>query len=103
MSPLAPPRVCATCGRPGCTQHRRQPWHHAHPVPRIRGRKLQQLKHQLSREQPMCVRCGVQDGRIRDHIIPLCEGGLDVAANTQALCPSCHDAKTKAESRRHHV
>jgi 5-methylcytosine-specific restriction protein A len=36
---------------------------------------------------------------VRDHIVPLWAGGLDVETNTQALCDACHDAKTAAESR----
>ena len=42
------------------------------------------------------------DGRttpatIRDHVVPLAEGGHDVDANVQALCVACHDVKTQAE------
>ena len=37
---------------------------------------------------------------IRDHIVPLAEGGLDHDQNVQALCVACHDAKTQAESQR---
>jgi 5-methylcytosine-specific restriction protein A len=64
---------------------------------------LQQVRARLFRAQPMCVRCHVEVATIRDHIIPLCDGGLDVETNTQALCATCHDAKTEAESKRHHV
>lgn len=99
--PMAPPRACATCGRPGCQAHRRQAWHHAQPVPRIRGVALQRLRHQLFRTQPFCARCGVAVATIRDHVVPLCDGGLDVETNTQPLCADCHDAKTIEESRRH--
>jgi 5-methylcytosine-specific restriction endonuclease McrA len=93
MSPMAPLRVCATCGTPGCTPRRH--------VTRVRGWKLQQLRYQLFRRQPTCAHCGaVEFDLFRDHIVPLSHGGLDVAANTQALCAKCHDAKTKAESSR---
>ena len=55
-------------------------------------------------DNPLCVEC-VKRGRvtvatIRDHIIPLAEGGEDVPENTQPLCVQCHAAKTKAESAR---
>ena len=37
---------------------------------------------------------------IRDHIVPLAEGGRDTDDNTQALCEACSDTKTAAESQR---
>jgi len=92
--PMAPPRACATCGRPGCLEHRRQ------RTLRTRGRRLQQLRYQLARTQPFCVRCQVEVATIRDHIVPLWEGGPDVEANTQALCVECHNAKTADEAKR---
>jgi len=104
MSPMAPPRACATCGRLDCPVHRRTgPWHHAHPVTRTKGRKLQAVREQLLRTHPFCVRCGLEVATVRDHIVPLCEGGPDEETNVQALCATCHDAKTQAESRRHHA
>lgn len=90
--PTAPPRVCATCGTPGC-------WPRRH-VTRTRGRQLQQLRSQLFRSHPTCAHCGAVEYELfRDHIVPLSQGGLDVLANTQALCATCHDAKTKSEAR----
>ena len=88
--PMAPPRACATCGRPGCTVDH---------VPRQTGRALQAKRHQLFRRQPFCARCHVEVATVRDHVVPLWAGGLDVEANTQALCVACHDTKTKAESQ----
>jgi 5-methylcytosine-specific restriction enzyme A len=89
--PMAPLRVCETCGTPGCTPRR-----HVH---RTRGRKLQQLRYELFRRQPTCAECGAIEYELyRDHIVPLGEGGLDVESNTQALCAKCHDAKTQAEA-----
>lgn len=35
---------------------------------------------------------------IRDHIIPLSQGGKDERENTQPLCADHHDAKTKLEA-----
>jgi 5-methylcytosine-specific restriction protein A len=91
--PMAPPRACATCGRPGCLEHRG-----GTRSLRTTGRRLQQWRYQLARQHPFCVRCHVEVATIRDHIVPLWAGGLDVEANTQALCGACHDAKTKAEA-----
>jgi 5-methylcytosine-specific restriction protein A len=42
----------------------------------------------------------VQVATIRDHIVPLAEGGLDAESNIQALCQACSDAKTETEARR---
>jgi 5-methylcytosine-specific restriction endonuclease McrA len=40
------------------------------------------------------------DDAIRDHVIPLAEGGADVYVNTQLLCPACDRLKTHADSAR---
>jgi 5-methylcytosine-specific restriction protein A len=90
--PMAPPRACATCGRAGCTEHQ-------HRTVRVRGRRLQQLRYQLARVQPFCARCHVEVATVRDHVVPLWAGGLDVESNTQALCVECHNTKTANESR----
>ena len=37
---------------------------------------------------------------IRDHVIPLAEGGLEQEDNIQALCRPCHQAKTEQEQKR---
>lgn len=71
---------------------------------RLRGRKLDQRRKQLFRRQPLCVMCE-KTGRItvatiRDHIIPLAEGGSDDESNTQALCVACHDVKSREEAIR---
>jgi 5-methylcytosine-specific restriction protein A len=100
--PMAPPRACATCGQPGCQQHRRPAWGHAQPVARVRGRRLQELRYQLVRRQPNCAHCGayLDATFIRDHVVPLAEGGSDIESNTQGLCQACSDAKTETEARR---
>ena len=36
----------------------------------------------------------------RDHIIPLAEGGADDVSNSQGLCKTCHEIKSKAEAAR---
>jgi len=53
---------------------------------------------------PLCVLCLLKGitvpATIRDHIIPLAEGGVDDNSNCQAICQQCSDAKTRAESTR---
>jgi 5-methylcytosine-specific restriction enzyme A len=107
--PTAPPRPCPHpgCGRLHCPAHPQElaAWRtHRAPVPRVRGRRLQQLRAQLFAAEPWCVAC-LRLGRrtratIRDHVIPLAEGGSDDEANVQALCQACSDAKTQAEAQR---
>lgn len=98
--PLAPPRICGTCGQPGCTVHRRVAWQPAQPVTRIRGRRLQRLRYDLFRDHPFCALCHTTVATIRDHIVPLAEGGQDIEANVQALCQACSDIKSAAEAKR---
>jgi 5-methylcytosine-specific restriction protein A len=72
--------------------------------PRIRGRRLQHLRARLFSRQPWCALCPKRGthrlATIRDHVIPLAEGGLDVESNTQGLCQDCSDLKTREESAR---
>ena len=79
-------------------------WERSNPPARMRGRKLQRAREQLFDRSPLCVLCQAQ-GRIRmatirDHVIPLEEGGRDDDTNVQAICEPCHDTKTKAEATR---
>lgn len=103
--PTAALRPCKTCGQVGCEAHVRAPWRtQGPPTPRIRGAKLQRLRATLFDRQPLCVHCLAQ-GRttratIRDHVVPLAEGGPDDETNVQPLCQDCSDAKTREESRR---
>jgi len=62
------------------------------------------MRNRLFNEQPLCVLC-MKEGRttvatIRDHIIPLAEGGPDDETNEQPLCQACSDAKTAVEAQR---
>lgn len=41
----------------------------------------------------------VRDREI-DHITPICQGGHHTASNVQILCPTCHKAKSRADSAR---
>lgn len=108
-----PLRFCATVGCPErvrrghCHRHSsgpRQPWSSSRPPARIRGTKLQAMRERLFQEHPHCQEC-LKHGRrtvatIRDHVIPLAEGGADDETNEAAVCIDCHQIKTQAESAR---
>lgn len=86
-------------------RQKQQAWtgNHAN-LRRLKGRTLQKERNRLFNEQPLCVEC-LKRGReveatIRDHIVPLAEGGMDTVGNTQALCQACHDRKTREEAKR---
>ena len=104
------------CSHPGCVvlvkdgsgrceKHQRPAWQKKPTaVKRVTGRKLQQLRAELFRSEPLCREC-VKHGVVRvaterDHIVPLEEGGADAPDNVQPLCVECHDAKSKAERAR---
>lgn len=96
MSPMMPSHRCSSCGAlitGRCSACARR------PGARIRGRRLQQLRYQLIRQQPFCVVCRTNLATVRDHIAPLWAGGLDVESNCQMLCDDCHKAKTADEAR----
>ena len=84
----------------------RPPWVHTKPVVRVRGRKLQALRTQLFSQQPLCVLClalvppRYRVATIRDHTVPLEEGGRDDGTNEQPLCEDCHTIKTNDERMR---
>lgn len=70
---------------------------------RQRGHALTLRRRRLFQAQPFCALCPPDTARpsvIRDHIVPLEDGGLDVAANVQGVCKVCHDKKTADEQRR---
>lgn len=102
--PWAAPRPCVKCGQVGCTLHVRGAWEHPQPVIRMRGRQLQRGRERLFREHGYtCAKCGrvkLPRDLIRDHTVPLAEGGLDVPENTQPICRDCHTVKTQAEAKR---
>ena len=103
--PSAAPYPCTTCRQVGCTTHMRQPWQSSRPqVKRITGRKLQSLRQALwvkaNARCAYCQRVILLTEMIRDHTIPLAEGGQDIETNTQPLCQSCSDAKTQREALR---
>lgn len=105
---MAPPRPCSVpkCGRINCEEHRATAWRTRErpEVKRIRGRELQRRRARLFAEQPWCVDC-LEEGRrtratIRDHDVPLAEGGTEDDSNIKPRCLDCSDRKTERESQR---
>lgn len=92
--------VLVSSGR--CAAHRVTAWRSS--VPRIGGRQLQRLRQELFSREPFCRPCFERGRRmlavIRDHIIPLAEGGTESRENTQPLCQACSDAKSQREAAR---
>lgn len=75
-----------------------------HLAKRMTGSKLQRERARMMMDNPLCRQCDkrglVALGTIRDHIVPIAEGGSDEADNTQLLCDACHDVKSEAERKR---
>lgn len=93
-------------GESRCERHLSKAWgnNRCRSERKIMGRTLQTERKRLFREQPLCVLCLARGeyspAVIRDHIVPLAEGGADARENTQGLCIKCNIAKTKKESQR---
>jgi 5-methylcytosine-specific restriction protein A len=108
--PARPSRVCTHPGCQAltltgrCEKHPAKAWARAEPTKRIRGRKLQTLRAELFERQPLCEPCQAKGkvtiATIRDHRIPLAEGGTDDRENEQAICEACHEAKSQEEAKR---
>jgi 5-methylcytosine-specific restriction enzyme A len=111
--PIAAPKPC---GHPGCgalvrdgsgrcEKHPRKAWvRKPQAAVRTRGRKLQALRAELFRRNPLCVACEAKGitrlATERDHIKPLAEGGTDTEDNVQGLCKPCHEGKSLQEALR---
>lgn len=109
--PATAPKPCTVCqvlvtdGSARCMAHKPLAWaKSADAVKRKTGRALQRQREELFAREPGCRACSARGlftlAKIRDHIKPLEEGGLDDASNIQPLCVPCHDEKTKTESAR---
>ncbi len=112
--PTTAPSPCRHkgCGRVTrlgyCEQHQRERQHQADErrgsaAARGYGSRWRRVRLQYLARNPLCVRCG-DEGRavpatVVDHIVPhRGDFGLMWApANYQALCVSCHNAKTAQE------
>lgn len=87
---------------PGLDRPKARPYERPAP-PRRRGRWLQAERARLFASDPFCASCRrlLDPVRwIRDHVVPLAEGGRDEVSNTQALCLDCSDRKSEAEWKR---
>lgn len=107
MPSAAPLRYCSTPGCPAtvpCPTHARPPRGWRENPTRVRGRRLQRLRQALFAAEPWCRLCWARGVRtiavVRDHIVPLAEGGTDAAENIQPICTDCSRTKTHAESQR---
>lgn len=102
--PVSAPKACGVCGLAGCGQHKREAWAQSATYTRVRGRRLQRQRAELFSREPLCRECArsgrVSVATIRDHIVPLAEGGGDGDDNVQPLCGECSDVKTAAEAQR---
>jgi 5-methylcytosine-specific restriction protein A len=66
----------------------------------MRGRRLQQARQRLFADEPWCRLCKNRLATIRDHVIPLAEGGTEATENIQPLCQECSDRKSQQEAVR---
>jgi 5-methylcytosine-specific restriction enzyme A len=61
-------------------------------------------RERLLNERPLCVACQAEGkaslASIRDHIVPLEDGGTDGRDNEQPLCETCHNKKTHQDKVR---
>lgn len=105
--PMAPLKQCTW---PGCNERQRGARCPAHAVAswrtvgvqveRLRGRALQRARALLFARYPLCQLCNRRLSEIRDHVVPLAEGGQENESNVQAICAVCSMAKTAIESAR---
>lgn len=78
-----------------CEKHPKKPWvHRDDAAPRMRGRKLQQARRRLFRDNPLCAPCE-RNGKTtlateRGHIIALSDDGEDTEENTEPQCHACN-------------
>jgi len=56
------------------------------------------VRRRMLLREPQCRRCGAPATEV-DHVVPLWKGGGEDEGNLQALCRSCHGAKTAWEQR----
>lgn len=107
--PRTLPQPCRHRGCPNldCQIHKPKPWSSSVPRERLRGATRQERRRRLFDREPLCREC-LKYGRvtvatIRDHLVPLAEGGSEEPDNEQPLCRACHHLKSAAEAQRHRV
>lgn len=109
--PRSAPKKCAVFGCQSlvmsgsrCDLHKKEKWaKKPDATKRITGRRLQELRRQLFKRNPLCAICKLRPATIRDHIVPLFDGGEDIESNTQGICGECDEVKSKAERLRARV
>lgn len=87
------------CNHPGCPKLSPGPYcgDHAGPA-RRRHPKWARVRRAWLAAHPRCEACGAPASEV-DHITALADGGAELdPANLQALCRSCHRAKTAADA-----
>ena len=52
----------------------------------------------LNRDGYRCAKCGLASRLEVDHVVPLAHGGTSDLVNLQALCRTCHIAKTRTQT-----
>lgn len=92
-------------GRRYCIDHQRQQYKQRDAVKteaRYSTAYWQRLRASALAREPLCRECArhgaVTAAQVVDHITPIQDGGTDALDNLQALCQSCHNAKTRRES-----
>lgn len=104
---------CKALAMPGesrCPEHRRAKARHHNARKNARRQNApgdgaaRRRRYRLNLQGAgVCNECGLTfaSPALRvDHVVPLVDGGLDVAANLQDLCFGCHQDKTSEEARR---
>lgn len=77
----------------------RKPW--SSQGPRNRPPSWFKVKAQANKRLPKrCAVCSDTENLQLDHITPVAEGGQDVLANVEWLCPAHHEIKSEQEKLR---
>lgn len=111
--PRLPPKPCTQPGCPAyatkqgrCDDHQRQPWSGKTSRSREKyGWDWSKLRSRiLKRDEYLCQPCQ-RAGKLTtakevDHVLNIAAGGTDSPDNLQAICTTCHRAKTQQEASR---
>lgn len=101
-----PTRLCLTpqCPSPAtyrgrCDKHSKERNRETHRNRQVyNSKRWKILRRAVLFDQPICQHCNNALARDVDHITPIEHGGDPYdRSNLQALCPSCHGRKTRAE------
>lgn len=94
-------RVCATCGKIGCTDHQRKAWQTSRRRQGVASgwEQQRQAKKVMKLYNGCCYLCGRPGAEEVDHLLPISQGGEDRIENKRPVHRLCHRTKTEAESR----